>query len=111
MKNNGHKTLPSRTHLRDRQKEITPAVMDLPEPLSGKFFSVVTAVKLTLRQLVLTFSEKQLSSLIVGCNTLTLKWGADGSGSHNIYNQVNNAQTSNLILTMFCALKIVAQDG
>ena len=106
-----NEVLPPWKNLRTEQTEITPNVMDLPEPHAGKFFSMVTAVKLTLRRLLTTFSDTQLSSLAIGCNTLALKWGADGSGNHQIYNQVNSAQTNNLILAMFCLLGIATQDG
>ena len=42
---------------------------------------------------------------------LTIKFGFDGSGSHSIYNHVNNAQTNNMILTMFCPLSIENNNG
>ena len=40
-----------------------------------------------------------------------MKFGFDGSGSHSIYNQLNNVQTNNIILTMFCPLAIENSDG
>lgn len=35
-----------------------------------------------------------------------MKFGFDGSGSHAIYNQKNNEQTNNMIMTMFCPLRL-----
>ena len=42
---------------------------------------------------------------------LNIKFGFDGSGSHPIYRQVNNAQTNNMIMTMFCPLSISTETG
>ena len=36
-----------------------------------------------------------------------IKDGVDGSGSHAIYHQMNNSNTHNMILYMFCLLDIV----
>ena len=35
---------------------------------------------------------------------MKLKYGFDGSGNHAIYNQKNNEETNNMILTVFCPL-------
>ena len=38
---------------------------------------------------------------------IRIKDGVDGSGSHAIYHQVNNAKTHNMIMYMFCLLDVV----
>ena len=40
---------------------------------------------------------------------MRLKDGVDGSGSHSIYHQINNVNTNNMIIYMFCLLDIVDQ--
>ena len=42
---------------------------------------------------------------------MKIKFGFDGSGSHAIYNQVNNQNTNNMILSVFCPLKIEDSAG
>ena len=42
---------------------------------------------------------------------LKIKFGFDGSGSHSIFNQINNVQSNNIILTMFCPITIESIDG
>ena len=42
---------------------------------------------------------------------LKIKFGFDGSGSHSIFKQINNVQTNNMILTMFCPIGIESVDG
>ena len=41
---------------------------------------------------------------------MKLKYGFDGSGSHAIYNQKNNEETNNMILTVFCPLTLGIHD-
>ena len=42
---------------------------------------------------------------------MDMKFGFDGSGSHAIYNQVNNVFSNNIIMSMFCPLSIVDESG
>ena len=41
---------------------------------------------------------------------MKIKFSFDGSGNHSIYNQINNFQTNNIIMTMFCPLSIKTDD-
>ena len=37
---------------------------------------------------------------------MNIKYGFDGSGSHALFNQKNNVETNNIIMTMFCPLEL-----
>ena len=96
-------------HLRNRQLTLTPAVKELPAPHNGVYFPLLEAVKITVERVLTTISiepEKISSDL-----KLKIKFGFDGSGSHSIYNQINNMQTNNIIMTMFCPLVIEDSNG
>ena len=41
--------------------------------------------------------------------TCELKDGVDGSGGHAIYHQANNEKTHNIIMYMFCVLRVVEE--
>ena len=103
FKSSGFDILPPWISLSKKQSKITPTVLDLPLPHNGVFFPLIPAVKITMQRIIQNLPENvELSSEV----QLTIKFGFDGSGSHSIYNQVNNAQTNNMILTMFCPLSI-----
>ena len=42
---------------------------------------------------------------------LNIKFGFDGSGSHSIFHQKNNAQTNNIFMSMFCPLEMKTEAG
>ena len=89
--------------LRKKQEELTPRVLDLPLPHIGVYFSVLDAIKITTDRIL----EKYISQIqITPVLTLKIKFGFDGSGSHSVFNQVNNIQSNNIVLTMFCPLEI-----
>ena len=102
LSKNGIQIFPSWSFLQDSQRMITPAVNDLPSPFVGKYFSFKDAITLSASRIIETLP---LSSLTTNM-TISIKFGFDGSGSHAIYQQVNNVDTNNMILVMFCVLKL-----
>ena len=91
--------LPPWKNLRKKQNELTPDVKDLPSPHTGVYFDLVPAVKITVERILgnLVQDDVNISSEL----KVKIKYGFDGSGSHSIYNQLNNVHTNNIILTMF----------
>ena len=88
--------------IREEQKKITPQIKTLPDPHIGVYFTMKDAVHMTVHRILqqesISFEGHDLK--------LEIKFGFDGSGSHAIYNQKKNADTNNIIMTMFCPLKL-----
>ena len=42
---------------------------------------------------------------------MLIKDGVDGSGSHAIYHQLDNVKTHNIVMYMFCILRISEKDS
>ena len=103
--------LPSWYELQQHQKSITPAILEFPNPHKGNFTTLYEAVEVTLRRLCATMKANDLTALQSSKNYLHIKIGVDGSGGHNIYQQVNNVETNNIISYMFWLLKITAENG
>ena len=99
---------PSWSKLRKLQDDITPPVLELEAPQKGVYFPFYTAVQTTM---IRVFGDKDIE-LGGGASEMSLriKYGFDGSGSHSIYNQKNNVNTNNMILTVFCPLDIHDQQ-
>ena len=91
--------------LREYQSSITPKVRHDTE-MSGVKFHYSEALELTIKPILSINHESENVRKI----TVYLKDGVDGSGGHVIYQQVQNEQTHNLILFMFCILRIVESD-
>ena len=96
--------LPSWKALRSFQKEITPSIL-FDTQLRGVRISYEDALKFTLNSL---FSK--IVNLPDKVNVF-LKDGVDGSGGHAIYQQLGNQQTHNIIMYMFCVLRITNSDS
>ena len=64
-------------------------------------------MQLTASRIIEGTPDSQLPSSAV----LEIKYGCDGSGSHAIYRQLNNAKTNNMVMTMFCPLKLKSDKG
>ena len=90
--------------IRDEQKKITPPMKPLPAPHIGVYFSMLDAIQMTAQRILIQQDES--TTVPEGDLSLEIKFGFDGSGSHAIYNQINNASTNNMIMTMFCPLKM-----
>ena len=101
--------LPPWTHIRNQQIKITCDAQELPDPHNGVFFPLWTAVRITFERLLTHVSIE--SDALPKHLKMKIKFGFDGSGNHSIYNQVNNIQTNNIIMTMFCPLSIEKEDG
>ena len=110
LKYSGFPILPPWIWVRERQKIITPEVKTLPGGFVGVYFPFKGAMEITTNRIL---SNKNIFREVTNGDTLKLhiKYGFDGSGSHAIYNQVNNAQTHNIILTMFCPLSLETENG
>ena len=93
--------------IREEQRKITPTIKILPEPHNGVYFTLTDAVAMTAQRIL------QLNNVDIpnGDLKMEIKFGFDGSGSHAIYNQINNADTNNIIMTMFCALKLITNQN
>ena len=63
-------------------------------------------MEITAKRILSTLPEFNHESL-----QLDIKFGFDGSGSHAIYNQINNQQTHNIIISMFCPLSLKTQES
>ena len=96
--------LPSWKELRSEQNKISPTVYHQQEPNVGVKYDYVEELKITI-----TRTLDMIDKLPPTGSTLNIriKDGVDGSGSHAIYHQVNNANTHNMIMYMFCLLDIV----
>ena len=95
--------LPAWKNLRDHQKSIIPAVR---LSASGVRVSYLEALNVTIQRILSLPDVK-----VVGQNLLVqIKDSADGSGGHSIYHQLNNKQTHNMIMFMFCVLSILEED-
>ena len=97
----GFKIFPPWVKIRAKQADITPSVKQLPEQnFTGVYFQMCDAIKITVNRIL------QLPDVELHGNSLhiQIKFGFDGSGSHSIYNQVNNVDTNNITMTMFCLL-------
>ena len=90
--------------IRDEQKKITPPMKPLPAPHIGVYFSMLDAIQMTAQRILIQQDES--TTVPEGNLSLEIKFGFDGSSSHAIYNQINNASTNNMIMTMFCPLKM-----
>lgn len=107
----GHDILPAWINLRTKQKEVTPMVMPVPQCYTGLFrtgvyFNYVDALKATIARVFQTIPPVKEDHLALKC-----KFGFDGSGGHSIFNQINNDETNNLILTVVCPLELKDQQG
>ena len=99
---------PSWSKLRKFQDSITPPVLELEAPQTGVYFPFYTAVRTTM---VRIFGDKDIEFSRASEMSLRIKYGFDGSGSHSMYNQKNNVDTHNMILTVFCPLDIYDKDN
>ena len=102
----GFNFLPAWGKLQEKQKEITPAPLNLPDPYTGVYFPLVAAIETALARILPDVLEANVDVHSDLC--LKMKFGFDGSGSHAIYNHVKNVQTNN-IMSMVCPLPI--EDG
>ena len=98
----GFPIFPSWDKLRKMQESITPPILSLPEPHQGVYFPFVSAVETTMVRIFGNDKFEVASQEL----KLKMKYGFDGSGSHAIYKQKNNAQTSNMILSVFCPINL-----
>ena len=92
--------------LRTMQENLTPQLFPLLQPHVGLYFPLFSAIKFTTKRI--------LDCLPVTSNPdylLTIKFGFDGSGGHSIFHQAGNVNTNNMILAMFCPLRLTALDG
>ena len=107
LKKEGHNILPVWSNVRVEQTKISPEPQELPNPHIGIYLPFTKSMQLTAERIMQGTIADQLPSSVV----MEIKYGCDGSGSHAIYRQINNAQTSNIILTMFCPLKLKTDGG
>ena len=104
----GHPIFPAWRNLRNLQEEITPPIQYLSSPNHGVYFPFLKSLEMTMVR-ILDDSNLEINQLYQ--HQLKLKYGFDGSGSHGIYRQKNNAQTNNMILTVMCPLKLTKIDS
>lgn len=116
LKNVGCDVLPSYYKVDEFTRSIVPVCKDiykeetvdngdgLPKQIfCGVYYSFLTSVEITLKQIfkAIDLDTSQNINLIA-----EMKYGWDGSGGHKIYHQLNQRETENLILAMFCILQI-----
>lgn len=110
LKSSGFNILPPWVWVRERQRIITPEVKTLSEDFVGVYFPFKESMKMTTQRILC--KQTIFKDLTNGDKIkLQIKFGFDGSGSHAIYNQVNNEQTHNIIVTMFCPLSLEMENG
>ena len=107
LKEAGFPIFPSWGKVRALQSEITPEVKTLLAPYQGVYFPFLKAVQQTTVR-IMEYGNFEVESPLL---QMKIKYGFDGSGSHAIYNQKNNAETNNMVLSMFCPLDIKVQNG
>ena len=85
-------------------KSITPVPEALPSPYSGVRFPLLPALITTMERMFPTIDPVLLSE---GKPVeVTFKFGFDGSGGHNIFNQKGAAETNNITMGMICPLLV-----
>ena len=90
------------------QNSRAPAILDSPHQ-TGVKFDFVQALELSAKQLLEIHADESTKLKLTMC----IKDGVDGSGSHAIYHQQSNEQTQNMIMYMFCVMRLCEQgpDG
>ena len=111
LKSTGFDILPPWSKLDIERKSATPNITQLPEPHIGIFYPLFDAVKITAERIILNFPLQRDITAELKSLKMDMKFGFDGSGSHAIYNQVNNVFSNNIIMSMFCPLSIVDESG
>ena len=104
----GHKIFIPWKHLRLKMKEISPVCQHLNHPFTGVYFPLLDSIKITTSRILETLTNLDLQSKNLN---IKIKYGFDGSGGHSIFHQLNNVNTNNIIIAMFCPLSIVDDDG
>ena len=99
------KVLPLWYTLRDEQRHITPPFNLVPDPHVGVYFSLFEAIKVTAARIFPSYDDEIFHDVVLVDQKL--KFGFDGSGSHSIFNLATSVDTNNIILTMFCSLKLL----
>ena len=94
--------MPTWKRVRQYQNTITPPVKT-DTHLPGVRFGYEDALSSALSRILDTHGSESLAYNL----TCDLKDGVDGSGSHAIYHQANNEKTNNIIMYMFCVLRVV----
>ena len=102
---NNRLKFPSWKTVRKVEREVTPAIQR-DTSIPGVRFCYSDSLKVTLTQLLSLHATEKTSSQL----TVYIKDGDDGSGSHGIYHQQGNEQSHNIIMYMFCVLKIEETD-
>ena len=77
---------------------------------TGVYFNLIEALRCTISRVLETVPEFESTTVPEFESTdldLICKLGFDGSRSHSIFNQVNNDETNNLILTVVCPLELI----
>ena len=92
---------PSWRSLRDFQYNLMPPILHDTQ-LPGVRFEYLSAIKMTIKRVLDSNVKIPISKDL----TVLIKDGVDGSGSHAIYHQLNNVQTHNMLMYMFCVLRI-----
>lgn len=93
--------LPSWKKLREHQLSIMPPILH-DTSIPGVRFDYKAALQMTIKRLL----DVHLGQSAPKELTVLIKDGVDGSGSHAIYQQQNNCSTHNIIMYMFCILRI-----
>ena len=93
--------LPNWDKVRTFQKNIMPPILH-DTSITGVHIDYVSALKITIERLLDLHIKTPISTDL----TVLVKDGVDESGSHAIYQQKNNANSHNIIMYMFCVLRI-----
>ena len=87
---------------------ITPELCKLPELHFGVHIPL-SSTEITAQRIL---QEVPLNKVSVSNGLfMNIKFGFDVSGSHAIYHQLNNENTYNMVLTVFCPLDISNEIG
>ena len=104
----GFKIFPPWIRLREEIARITPPVLTLPEPFTGVYYALAASVEKTVSHILKLVPD---SITAMDHLKLSIKFGFEGSGSHSIYDQARTELTNNIIMTMFCPLKLELING
>ena len=109
LKSTDFNIFPPWYHLQKEQRMITPELCKLPEPYVGFHFTLSSSIEMTAQKILqeVPINKVSLSKSLF----MKIKFGFPGSGSHAIYLQLNNENTNNIILTVFCPLDISNEIG
>lgn len=110
LRSAGFNMYPSWEKIQSYKHEISPTSLKaLPDPFIGVYCTLSDAIEVTFKQIV-HLENFEFKGNCSGLQ-MEIKFGFDGSGGHKMFHQLNNVNTNNIIMALFCVLKVADKDG